>query len=60
MTKNYGGEQTEGWDEIQAQRKAKAINDNKIEVFFEDAPQVVIHLRELCLGTKIIQYGGRI
>jgi len=43
----------------EAERKAKALNDNNIDVFFEDAPDVVAHLRRLCKSTKIVQYGGR-
>jgi hypothetical protein len=58
MTKNYvKGEKK--WSLIQAERKAKALNDNNIDVFFEDDPGVVKHLRRLCMNTKIVQYGGR-
>jgi hypothetical protein len=59
MTKNYVNDRSKDWSLIQAERKAKALNDNKIDVFFEDAPDVVKHLRRLCLCTKIVQYGGR-
>lgn len=59
MTKNYVKDQTKEWGQIQAERKAKALNDNNIDVFFEDAPDVVKHLRQLCKNTKIVQFGGR-
>jgi len=47
------------WYVKHAKRKAKAINDNKIEVYFEDTAPIVKELRKLCPNTKIIQYGGR-
>jgi hypothetical protein len=59
MTKNYVNDGNKEWSLIQAERKAKALNDNNIEIFFEDAPDVVKHLRQLCRNTKIVQYGGR-
>jgi len=59
MTKNYINDRNKEWGLIQAERKAKALNDNNIDVFFEDAPDVVKHLRRLCKSTKIVQYGGR-
>ncbi len=59
MTKNYVNDGKKEWSLIQAERKAKALNDNNIDVFFEDAPDVVKNLRQLCKNTKIIQYGGR-
>jgi hypothetical protein len=59
MTKNYVKDKTKEWGQIQAERKAKALNDNSIDVFFEDAPDVVKHLRQLCKNTKIVQFGGR-
>lgn len=52
-----------GWDKwytIVARMKANIINDLKIDVYFEDMPVTVKHLRKLCPNTKIIQYGGRI
>ncbi len=41
-----------------AAAKAKIINENKIEVYYEDIPEVVAQLRQLCPLTKIIHYGG--
>jgi len=41
-------------------QKATKIKELGLEVFFEDDPQVVKQLRELCPETKIIQYGGRL
>jgi len=40
--------------------KAKRINQLKLDIYFEDMPQVVSLLREKCPNTKIIQYGGRL
>lgn len=48
------------WYKTVATEKAKAINKLKLDVYFEDMPITVKHLRELCPNTKIIQYGGRI
>jgi hypothetical protein len=48
-----------GWYEMQAKLKAKALVENNIEVYFEDAPEVVKILREMVPNCKIIQYGGR-
>jgi hypothetical protein len=41
-----------------AKAKSTKINELKIEVYFEDVPQVVDQLRKLCPTTKTIQYGG--
>lgn len=49
----------DSWFVRAAKKKAKAINENKIDVYFEDTGPVVKILRELCTNTKIIQYGGR-
>lgn len=62
MTSNYGkvGE-GKSWNKLQAERKAKAIIDNEIDVYFDDNPEVVKHLREMCDSrVKIVQYGGRV
>jgi len=48
------------FSEKQAELKEKIINDNKIDIYFEDNPTVVSILRLNCPKTKIIQYGGRI
>jgi hypothetical protein len=40
--------------------KYNAIVENKIDVFFEDSPEIVKALREKCEHCKIIHYGGRI
>ena len=47
------------WLKKMAETKAKPINDNEIEVYFEDSPSTVQYLRKLCPKTKIIHYGGR-
>lgn len=53
------GQSFEEWNEIQAQRKAKAINENNIEVYFDDNVALILRLRELCPNCKCILYGGR-
>ena len=50
---------SEEWYIKQAKRKAKALIENKIDVYFEDTAPVVRELRKLCPNTKIIQYGAR-
>lgn len=50
----------EWWREEVAKRKAKIINELKLDIYFEDIPQTVERLRKLCPNTKIIQYGGRV
>jgi len=57
---NYGNGALSDWNYEQAKRKAKAIIDNSIDVYFEDNPEVVMHLRVMCPNTKTVQYGGRI
>jgi hypothetical protein len=47
------------WYVKQAHLKARAILDNKIDVYFEDTPEVVKLLREICQHTKVIKYGKR-
>lgn len=47
------------WYIRQATAKAKVINENKIDVYFEDIPEVVAELRKLCKNTKIVKYGSR-
>ena len=59
MTKNYVDGRDKKWYEIQAERKEKALKDNRIDIFFEDDPGVVMCLRKSCPNTKIVQYGGR-
>jgi len=48
------------WYLLQAEAKAKVINDNNVEVYFEDAPEIVDYLRKLCPNCKVIKYGGRL
>lgn len=48
------------WFKSVAIKKAKVINELKLDVYFEDMPETVEVLRELCPSTKIIQYGGRL
>jgi hydroxymethylpyrimidine pyrophosphatase-like HAD family hydrolase len=57
MTSNYGTDKS--WNMLQSERKAKAINENAIDVYFEDNPEVVQNLRKMCPNTKVLQYGGR-
>jgi hypothetical protein len=42
-----------------AKVKAKVLNNLGIDVYFEDTPEVVEVLRNLCKNTKVIQYGSR-
>jgi len=48
------------WYKKQAELKAKVIKELGIEVYFEDRPQVVRYLRNLCPNTKIICFGDHI
>jgi len=48
------------WYKKQAELKAKVIKKEGIEVYFEDIPQVVRYLRNLCPNTKIICFGDHI
>jgi len=56
----YIGNELEEWFKRQAQKKAKVLKENKIEVYFEDTPSTVKYLREMCDNIIIIQYGNRI
>ena len=49
----------EEWFVKQARLKAKALEKYKIDVYFEDTPEVVKELRKLCPQVKIVQYGSR-
>jgi len=48
------------WLEQMAKSKAKVINEENIEVYFDDSPYIVKKLRKLCPNCKVINYGGRI
>lgn len=43
-----------------AEEKAKVINDERIEVYFDDSEYIVKKLRQLCPNCKVIHYGGRV
>ncbi len=58
--KNASEKEFQLWFKLVAKHKAKIINKLKLDVYFEDMPETVKALRELCPNTKIIQYGGRI
>lgn len=47
------------WLYEQAALKAEVIKQCNINVYFEDTPETVKYLRELCPHCTIIQYGGR-
>lgn len=47
------------WLTKQAKIKSRALKKYKIDVYFEDTPEIVKRLRELCSDIAIIQYGGR-
>jgi len=53
-------ESVEKFYEGHAIKKAEYINKYNLDVFFEDAPDIVEKLRELCPKTIIIQVGGRL
>lgn len=48
------------WFDIQAQLKANIINENSIDVYFEDSPEITRKLRELCPNCKVIKYSSRV
>jgi hypothetical protein len=48
------------WMKGIAEVKAEKINELQLDVYFEDMPETVIWLRNLCPNCKIIQYGGRV
>jgi len=50
----------EEYFEVVAREKAKYINSECLDVYFEDSPDAVIRLRKLCPQCKIIQVGGRL
>lgn len=50
---------TVDWTKRQAELKAAVLRDIRANVYFEDNPEVVKHLRKLCPKITIIQYGGR-
>lgn len=45
--------------QAQVKTKSEIINKEKIDVYFEDNPDVVKGLRQVCPNTRIIQYGSR-
>lgn len=50
--------QVKEWSKEQARRKAAIINEEKVDVYFEDNGECVAELRKLCPNAKIIKYGG--
>lgn len=48
------------WHSLVAKAKAKLINKLDLDIYFEDMPETVEQLRQLCPNCKIIQYGGRV
>jgi len=48
------------WYKKQAELKAKVIKENRIDVYFEDRPQVARYLRKFCPNCKIICFGDHI
>ena len=47
------------WDKL-AKLKANKINELELDIYFDDEPETIVKLRELCPKTKIIYYGGRV
>jgi len=52
-----GSQTFRAWCLELATLKSQVINKLKLDVYFEDIPNVVFHLRKLCPNTKIIQFG---
>lgn len=50
----------EEWYKELSHRKAEIINKEKLDIFFEDDPKIVKHLRTICPMTKIVKFGDRI
>jgi hypothetical protein len=48
------------WCLESAKQKAQVINRLKLDVYFDDVPNMVRHLRRFCTDTKIIHYGHQI
>ena len=57
---DIGAKEIHNFSELQANLKQKIINENQIDVYFEDNPTVFSLLRKLCPNTKIIHYGSRL
>lgn len=56
---NNKQEEMVDWYSLQAEAKAKVINADKIDVYFDDCPEIVSRLRKLCSNCKVIKYGNR-
>jgi len=48
------------WCLDSAKQKAAVINKFRLDVYFDDVPNIVRHLRRFCTSTKIIHYGHQI
>jgi ADP-heptose:LPS heptosyltransferase len=57
---NCTTKQVANWSKEQAKRKAKIINQEKVEVYFEDNSECVKELRKLCPKCKVVQFGGKL
>lgn len=55
----FSKEELDEWFKGLAIKKAEVLKREGIEVYFEDTPDTVKWLRELCPNIKIIQYGLR-
>lgn len=53
----YIGQSLQEWYRRMAEEKAKIINREGLDVYFEDSPEVARYLRLLCPNTKIIRFG---
>jgi len=50
----------EQWCRKKVELKAKALNDLKVDVYFDDDAEMMDEFRKLCPNVKIVQYGERI
>jgi len=55
----FSKKELDTWFKKLAEKKAKILKEEKVEVYFEDTPDIIKWLRELCPNIKIIQYGLR-
>ena len=52
--------QFSSWMKEVARRKAAKLKDLEVDIYFEDLPETVLLLRDICPDIAIVQYGGRI
>jgi len=55
----FSKKELDKWFKELAVKKSDVLKEENVEVYFEDTPDTVRWLRELCPNIKIIQYGNR-